>query len=606
MTDGGSSGHRRALLTATAATLVAWVVAWKWIGGLSPLHAYLPQALNMLSGSEGTLLVAGGIVQTVLICAIAPAIVKAWTEEHDKTITKVLARRDVLYAVLGFLAAELALALAFGALDFHPITEDEKTYLFQARLLLSGHLTIPEAPEQRSFMQPFLVARDGLVSGQYFWAQPAFVAIGEAIGLPWLAIGFQVALAVYFTGKLAADLADDGRVGLVASAIVASSPLVISTGATLHNANLALACSAAALWGLVKIVQQTRDEDAKPAWKERLPPTLALGISTGLALNNRLLDHAALLAAAVIVLVVAERKRIVRIALAIVPAVGLSLPFIVALLLTNRAVTGSPFITGYHLFNDGHGWKTMGFGEGPFGVERTVSDAAANQLSIWALLTYYVSGSPFALLLLGPAAFSGRSRRLHLIGAALFVCAFYTTAYFFYCGASVTQTGPIYYDALMPVLATAIAIAAVDLHEIVVEAKPEWRRLVPALLVAQTIAGLVVLWPSQLAEMFRLRGSAASCEELVASHNIKKALVFVRGDRPVHDSWVAHPPLPHPKLDDDVLFVKLRPFQDTNMAVAKAYAKGRPIYLAVCIHTPEQHSLAEYDPATQATKPLAQ
>jgi hypothetical protein len=268
-------------------------------------------------------------------------------------------------------------------------------------------------------------------------------------------------------------------------------------------------------------------------------------------------------------------------------------------------VTGSPFVSGYDLFNAGHGWKTMGFGEGPFGIERNVSDAAANELAVWGLLTFFVSGSPCVFPLLAHGTFADGSRRRRLVAAALLMCVVYTLAYFFYCGASLTQTGPVYFDALVPVIAGGVGVAAVDLHD-AAKKTAAWRRLVPSVLVAQTIAGLIVFWPAQIAELLRLRASAASCEDLVANHHIGKALVFVRADRPRPDSWVAHPPMARPGLSDDVLFVRQRPFADDNARAAAAYARGRPVYLAVCIHAAEPPSLQHYDPATRKTTPIEQ
>lgn len=597
-----SRTHLKGLDVAAVAGLLGWFVAWRWLGGNAPLHAYTAPGVNSLTSQEGSLIGIGALVQALLIAAVAPRIAAAWSEDHDKSFQKVLARPDVLYAILGLLAAELALALAFGALDFHPITEDEKTYLYQARLLLAGRLTVPVAPEQAAFMQPFLVTRDGLVSGQYFWAQPAFVAIGEAVGLPWLAVGFEVAAAVFFSGKLAAEVTGDRRVGAVAAALVASSPLVVATAATLHSATLAVACSSAALFGIARLSRGAPID----AGGSRLGPTLALGIATGIALNNRLLDHAAVLAGAAVVVALRERGRmagLLRVVRAILPAVVVAIPFMVILALANRAVTGSPWTTGYALFNGGRGWKTMGFGIGPFGVEHTVSSAAASQLTVWALLTVFLSGSPCAFMLLAPAVLAGRSRRLAVIGAGVCVCALYTLAYFFYCGASITQTGPVYFDALVPVIAGTIAVAAVDLHDLAVAVGDRLRRAIPSVLVAQTLAGLVVFWPSQVVELVRLRNVAASCEDIVAKHRITKGLVFVRhGGKAVH-SWVAHPPLPRPGLDDDVLFVKQHREKEMNVRIAEAHARGRPIYTAVCSHT-DTPAILRFDPSTDEAKPV--
>src|SRR5262249_9035770 len=121
-----------------------------------------------------------------------------WPAGWDARLNTLLARPGPAYALLAVLAAEGAYIVGAAALGHHAHTDDELTYLFQARLLLSGRLTIPAPPEHAAFMHPFLVEANGRISGQYFWAQSALLALGEALGNPWLVPALEVAVTVYF------------------------------------------------------------------------------------------------------------------------------------------------------------------------------------------------------------------------------------------------------------------------------------------------------------------------------------------------------------------------------------------------------------------------
>ena len=123
------------------------------------------------------------------------------------------------------------------------MTEDEKTYLFQAKLLALGRLSIPMPPGAEAFWQPFIVMHDERWSGQYFWAQSALLVAASVVHFPWLVSGVEVGVTVLFTGLLVQEISGDRRAACAAAVVCAMSPMVLLTGATLHNANLA-----ASLW----------------------------------------------------------------------------------------------------------------------------------------------------------------------------------------------------------------------------------------------------------------------------------------------------------------------------------------------------------------------
>jgi hypothetical protein len=562
-----------------------WFVAWPWCGG-ERIAGYSFNELARFSPAEPRFYIGVFFVQAAFIVAAGRTLAAHWSLRLDSLWTTLVRQRLTAYAALGVIAAVLSWSVASGLVGQHTLTEDEKTYLFQSKLLATGQLTIPVAPEADAFMQPFIVVRDRLWSGQYLWAQPAILLLGKALGSPWISSSLLVGLATLFTGLLAEEYAQDRRTGLLAAGLLAASPLAILTGGTIHNANLSLLCAAAGLWGITRLARRF---DIKA--------TVAVGTAAGLALNNRPLDFAALAAGAAVLLLVRERGRPLGLVRRFAPSLLVALPFVVVAGLANRAVSGSPLHSGYWLFNDHSGWITMGFGQGPLGLEHGVGLAVTKTLAVLVRLAFYTTGSPIVLVLAAMGFGAGRPRGRAFWAPAVLV-GLYGLAYFFYAGLSI-GAAPFYYDALLPVLAAWLAVVSVAAHDRLRQ-QVTARRIVPAFLIAQTIAALLVFWPSVLGETARAGVASSQCERLTAG--LAPALVFVDPPQLDHVStWAEWPPLPSPTFDDPVLFPRVGS-RVSDRRVAKRFGAGRRIYHAACLDVAVR--LENYDPASGTTWPM--
>ena len=76
-------------------------------------------------------------------------------------------RSDLIALALSLLA--VLAAYLVGDLVFEGIAhiEDEMAYVWQARAIAGGQLSLPSPPQPKSFLVPFVVDHNGLRSGKY-------------------------------------------------------------------------------------------------------------------------------------------------------------------------------------------------------------------------------------------------------------------------------------------------------------------------------------------------------------------------------------------------------------------------------------------------------
>jgi hypothetical protein len=579
------------------AVVALWLWAWPWFAGSAPLQPYDWSHVVRLGERESRFYLGVLLFEALLVASLTLGWSRLWSARHarlDVQVAKLEASGKGAYAAIAVGSGVLAMAVALAVLGRHPITEDEKTYLFQARLLLGGHLTMPAPNFPRAFWQPFVVEAGGRWSGQYFWAHPALLALGLLVRLPAILPALELMTAVYFTGLLVEEYAGDRRAGLLSALLLATSPLAVLTAGSLHSATLSMACGAVALWSIGRVAND----------RASVGSTFALGLAVAIGLCNRPLDIAALLTGAGALLFHRHRLDLKRLLRRLLPSVVLALLAMVPQAFLNHAVSGNYAHSGYWLFNEGRGWKTLGFGAGPFGLPHTPVVATVKTLAAWVRVAFYTSGSPYLLFLLilpFPASGLGSGRRAPTPAAPAVIVLVYAVAYFLYASASILTTGPVYYDALMPVLTGWIALCAITWHEQL--RSHSWgRRLIPAFLVAQAATALVVFWPAELREVANAAKSSSACERLADRHGLSSAMIFVRGAGTSRASWTLWPPLAAPTLDDPILFATSQgPAEDAGAAAR--YANGRPLYLARCVQEAST-SLDRYDPVTNRVEPL--
>ncbi|MBI5533686.1 MAG: glycosyltransferase family 39 protein [Deltaproteobacteria bacterium] len=564
--------------------LCLWGLSWPLLGGHLPLHPYDGRAVQTLSWAEGKYYLAVLLLEAVMLIAAVRLVAARWSARLDQQIVTLLERPTRAYAAIAVIGAVMALNVGMLVVGHRSLTEDEATYLFQARLLLSGHLSAHVPLQAYAFHQPFfyLVSIDQW-SGYYQWAHPALLAIGLVVGSPWLTSIFMLALTVFFSGKAAEEYSGEARAGVVAALVVALSPLAVLTAGTIHNSNPAAACAAIALWGFARLNKRMD-----------LGAVLAVGLSTAIGMHVRPLDQFALVAGSTALLFVEHRREAVRLALRLAPAGAIAVLGIVVHVLIHRVLQG----------HWEHGSMTVpvgafGFGKAVVGVVHTPANAASLLLTDLAHVMFYLTGTPWVLLLLAFPALRLVPGKKYVAPATLVVL--YSSGYFLFGGWSVLHTGPVYYNALVPVLAALVAMAAVDAHGSLKRWAPT-RRVVPGFLVVQVAASIVFFWPTQALEVARASQAAHRCEELTERSQLNRALVFVMEGNEAHDSWVHQAPLPGPGFDDPILYARFPHYlpQDEESPlrfarwVAAEFGRDRETFLALCLKT-SKPALARYD-----------
>jgi hypothetical protein len=267
----------------------------------------------------------------------------------------------LLLSLLGSLAALLVAELVFERM---PHIEDEIAYVWQARALTLGHLTLPSPPHAKSFLVPFVVDYHGQRFGKYPPGWPLALAIGESLGLRDLVNPLLAGLGVWLTYRLGRRIFGAG-IGLLAAGLTVSSPFFLINSASLLSHPLGLVLSASFALGWLAGFSGT---SLQPGWKTTLGVSLAYG---GLVITRPFTAFALALPFAIqgLYLFVAgggvrttqpdDARRKLRLHLVTLGALMLLLSGLH--FLWQYAVTGDPFLNPYTLW---WSYDQVGFGPG--------------------------------------------------------------------------------------------------------------------------------------------------------------------------------------------------------------------------------------------------
>jgi 4-amino-4-deoxy-L-arabinose transferase-like glycosyltransferase len=272
-------------------------------------------------------------------------------------------RSDVLallLAILGMLASAIVTQRVFEGI---PHIEDEIAYVWQAKALVDGHLTIPSPPDEHSFLVPFVVDYAGLRFGKYPPGWPALLAIAIRLGIrlwinPLLA-GLGVWLTYLLGKKIFAEL-----VGLLAAGLTVTSAFFLMNSGSLlsHPFGLVLSALFALGWLESFWVARPRDPIIDPGrkrkqWVYAMLAALSLGLLiltrplTALAVALPFAIHAAYL--------LVRGDAPTRLRLGVVGAVLVG--FVGLYLLWQFALTGDALLNPYTLWWP---YDRIGFGPG--------------------------------------------------------------------------------------------------------------------------------------------------------------------------------------------------------------------------------------------------
>lgn len=315
--------------------------------------------------------------------------------------------RAVFLPLTGGLAAVIAAALALGLFGGAPVISDGRCYLYLAHLLLEGQVTGPATvpADLASMVQLPLTGGDTAWFIQHPPGFPVLLALGVAIGLPWIINPLLQGLLVAALYRLGREVRGEA-VGRGAALLGVVAPF-LQLYAAMHMAHTA---TLVALTGFAAAALACR----RRGWFAPLAAGMLLGVAATMRPWSALLYALPFAVSGGMRLVRRPRRYGWRLLLGLA---GLAPP-LALLLLYNRAITGSPFAFGYHaIHGSGHalGFGTRGF-VGALEPFTPWMGLAQTQFRL-GLVQEALLGWPLPLLLLVACAFgrgTGRPERLLL------------------------------------------------------------------------------------------------------------------------------------------------------------------------------------------------
>ncbi len=305
-----------------------------------------------------------------------------------RRLMAVPARRFVAAAAL--VLAALAVLCCLIVFDGNPRNVDGFAQLFQARILLAGHLWVRPPAELSSFATLQMILGPDRWYSQYPPGQSLVLAAGLRAGAWWLLNPLIAAAFAVATFQVARWCADEATARLTLILLCVSPFVVAVAGSEMsHLAAAALGMGAAAM--------ATRAAPGR-AW-----PAAGCGLLLGLMTAFRPLDSMAAAVVAGVILAGWSPRRLPALAFAAAGGVLGTIPT----LWYNARTTGSPAMFGYTaLWGPQH---SLGFHPVPWGVPLTLTRAIARSgVDLHQLNTYLLDSTIPVLLIVAVGVLWGR------------------------------------------------------------------------------------------------------------------------------------------------------------------------------------------------------
>jgi len=433
----------------------------------------------------------------------------------------------------------LSALLAFFVYERHPHVADEVVYLYNARYFAQGQITMPPPPVAAAFDVDLMEYRPDKWYGAVPVGWPAILAIGAAVGAPWLVnpvlAGFNVLLSYLLLSELYPR-----RTVRIAVLLLCVSPWHVFLAMSYMTHTATMTCSLLAFLGV-----------ARARRTGLLRWACLAGIGVGLGSTIRPLDGliAAVLTAAWAIGPGGRRLRFPALAAlgaATCLAGALALPY-------NKALTGSAITSPLMQYTDEqYGAKSNAYGFGPDRGLGWPTDAYPGHTPFEAVINAELNGatvntelfgwSTGSILLIGALLVSGAVRRAdYLMLAAI---AAVVLAYAPYWGNGGPDFGARYwYLMLLP----AIALSARGLESLEERMPAAGRQNVRATVAVAALCALALVnyfpWRSldKYRHYLRMRPDV---QALAKRHHFERSLILVRGERfPDYASAAIYNPL---------------------------------------------------------------
>ena len=473
-------------------------------------------------------------------------------------------RAEPLLIVIAMAAVLSSGWVARSVLEGLPHTPDSLVYLQQATWLLDGSLSGDVSPIQDFLGVPYTYVVENRWLAHYPPGWPILLAVGLAVGMPWLVaplLGGLYILLLYLTGR---EL--DGPVlGLAAAALGLISPMArLMFGSMLSHA-AASTLLLATLW--LALVARRRC-----GWQV----AALAGGAAGLAFGIRPLTAVAFVVPLGVVLLLdlfARSSHQVSAtagdrAAARVRLVGAGTGMLVAAapsLIANHLITGSPFALPYTLA----GAKMYLAANIPFGLRNLDVLVTSSGSAIFGWGWDFVHGpAPLALAL----AFSflpfmlRRARSTDLMLAAIVIAVM--VAHFCTRGNGLHGFGPRYY---FEIFAPIFLLTARGFHELARISHWISARIAVVLFLVLNLSAAAVL-PRRLALYRGYNWVDGSLEQQIEKLAVERGVVILPPDR--WQGWAMAARMMEPDPNADLLFIQSEP---NDPAIAEI-AGDRPIF----------------------------
>ena len=550
------------LLLAGAALIAAFLWLERASAGAAPFHQYELEFLSRLPRGEAAFYL------RYLALALPAAILLGLGLAYLFGADFWRRRLEALDAVpegafvggLLLVGAGLVLAVGFLLLQNQPVTDDERVYLFQAEVLARGRLFLESQPLREFFDNVFII-NNGKWYGKYPPGHPLFLVPGILTGWPRLVPVMLAALNLLLCYRLA-GFYFSRRLARTAALLLLLSPFFLFTGATLLSHTSSMTMLLLFAW----CVHRSLAGGSTALWA---------GLAAGMAFLVR--PYTALLVglpiAAAWFIALRRRGQPLKPWLS---ALGVASLFLVILLGVNQTLTGNPLKTGYSEL-EGAG-RVLGFGDvTPGQPGRTPLAGLVNMFQTVVRLNFWSLGWPLSWLFVVAALLFCRRRDLAPLWAILIVTA---VGGVFYASLGVSDTGPVKYYEILPVIVLLTLAGARSLHERIGAAgRAGLSALTPALLVALTLVGWGLFGRAQAFELRQLGGRIQEPYRKVAALSRDQKLLIFTGplQQPPFDSWVHSAPNNIPESDRTVLYVRDRGAD--NRAIIERMADRAPYRL---------------------------
>jgi 4-amino-4-deoxy-L-arabinose transferase-like glycosyltransferase len=428
-----------------------------------------------------------------------------------------------------------------------PITTDENSYLFQARLFAAARIWAP-APAERDLFQ-FRFSMINMTGERWFsrypFGQPLALVPGVLIGYP-LFVPLMLAIgSVLLVSALARTMFDEPTAGL-AALLLALSPFFDAMHATFlsHTTTLFVV-------GIFMLASLKACESSRAGWG------LLAGAALGYAFNTR--PFTAVVMSWPFVAwcgwhwLGRRAREGTRQAAAFALTAG---SFIAAYLIYSELTTGDWRVSPYALYNP---TERPGFAYVGMSGQHTPANGLANTVKNVSSLDRWWLGVPGSLAVLGLMLLRRWQRHEALL---VLSAASLAAGYFFFYFPGVGTVGPMYYfEALLPLTLLGARSLVVLWERLPAGSRAGWHgAALRAVALVLWIAALARFWVGEVPRLEEELAPQRAFRAAVANSGASQAIVFIPGVGPEWRAVTLEPFGPH-----DLLFVRTNRRRDERI-----------------------------------------